>query len=105
MANRIVINGKEYNVDSSNNITIINGELIMDGKKIRLVKNNCTIEVYGDVGSITCEGSVNCNNVKGNIKCGGSVNCDDVSGDINCGGSVNADCVGGNINAGGSVII
>lgn len=101
--NKIVINGKEIECNG-NNICINNGELIVDGISIAEVNNNSTIYIYGDVGSIECKGSVNCNNVRGNVKAGGSVNCDDISGDVNCGGSVNCDVVGGNIKAGGRVI-
>ena len=64
---------------------------------------NCDVYIYGDVEHIECEGSVQCNNVKGNLQAGGSVNCDDVGGNINCGGSCNCDRVNGSVTAGGSI--
>ena len=100
---KININGTEINFADGARIVVENGRLVIDGKEITAVNDNATIYVYGDVGSINCKGSVNCNNVKYNVTCGGSINCDDVSGDVTAGGSVNADCIGGNVKAGGSV--
>lgn len=54
-------------------------------------------------GSVTAEGSVNCNDIGGDVNAGGSVNCDSVEGDVTAGGSVTCDEVGGNVRAGGSV--
>lgn len=102
---KININGTEINFVNGARIVIKNDRLVIDGKEITVVNDTATIHIYGDVGSIDCKGSVNCNNVKGNVKCGGSINCDDVSGDVIAGGSVNADCIGGNVKAGGSVRI
>ena len=101
--NRIVINGKSINC-SGNNVSIINNKVFVDGKEITdETINNSDVCIYGDVESIDCQGSVNCNNVKGNIEAGGSVNCDDVGGNINCGGSVRCDEIKGSVNAGGSI--
>ncbi len=101
--NKIIINGKEIKCDG-NNIQVINNKVYVDEKIIsEEAKKKSNIYVYGDVENIECEGSVECDNVKGNIKAGGSINCDNVGGDISCGGSVNCDEIRGNVNAGGSI--
>lgn len=100
--NKIVINGKEIECNG-NNICIKNNEIYIDGISVAEANDNSTVYIYGDVGSIECKGSVNCNNVKGNVKASGSVNCDDISGNVNCGGSVNCDAIGGDITAGGNI--
>ncbi len=101
--NRIVVNGKDI-ICNGNNVSIINYKVFVDGKEIsdETIKNS-DVHIYGDVENIECEGSVQCDNVKGNIQAGGSVNCDDVGGSINCGGSCNCDKVNGNVTAGGSI--
>ena len=101
--NRIVVNGKSINC-SGNNVSIINNKIFVDGKEITdEATKNCDVYIYGDVENIECQGSVNCNDVKGDIKAGGSVNCDDVGGNIICGGSVNCDEIKGSVNAGWSI--
>ena len=101
--NKIIINGKEIKCDG-NNVQVINNKVYVDGKIIsEEATKKSDIYVYGDVENIECEGSVECDNVKGNIKAGGSINCDNVGGDISCGGSVNCDEIRGNVNAGGSI--
>lgn len=101
--NKIVVNGKEI-ICNGNNVSIINNKVFVDGKEIsNVATKNCNIQIYGDVENIDCEGSVQCDNVKGDIQCGGSVNCDDVGGNINCGGSCNCDKVNGSVTARGSI--
>lgn len=103
--NRIVINGREINV-SGCNISVMNNKVYVDGKLIKEnddIKDANTICVYGDVGNIETDKSVNCNNVGGDVRAKGSVNCDDVRGNVEAGGSVNCDDVGGHVTAGGIV--
>lgn len=101
--NKITINGKTIEVSGSN-ISVINNKIFVDGKEISdEVSKNADIYIYGDVGSIETDKSVNCDNVKGHINAGGSVNCDDVGGNIECGGSVNCDSIAGDVTAGGSI--
>ncbi len=103
--NRIVINGKEINIQGSN-ISIKNNKVFVDGKEIAnsddILKAN-TIFIYGDVKNIETDKSVSCNDVLGNVYAKGSVNCDNIKGNVNSGGSVNCDDVGGSIVAKGSV--
>src|ERR1035437_8500359 len=107
MVNRQVFN------NSNSSITIINGEVIIDGKKIDLagapviqiegeVKelkvDYCkTIEVKGNVGSITTRaGDVGCGHVDGSVQT--------ASGDVNCGniaGSVSS--MSGDVSASGGI--
>jgi hypothetical protein len=100
----ITVNGKTY---QGNSVSVINGVVIIDGKKVTdkdLPDTILQIEVTGTLGELKTDASVNCDNVKGNVEAGGSVNCDTVGGNVNAGGSVNCDEVGGSVNAGGSVI-
>lgn len=101
--NKIVVNGKTINC-CGNNVSIIDNKIFVDGKEIsdEIIKD-CNVHIYGDVQTIKCSGSVNCNNVKGDIQAGGSVNCDDVVGNINCGGSCICDLIEGNVTAGGNI--
>ncbi len=103
--NRIVINGKEMNIQGSN-FTIKNNKVFVDGKEIANgddIQNANTIFIYGDVKNIETDKSVNCNDVSGDVYAKGSVNCDNIKGNLSAGGSVNCDDVGGSITAGGSV--
>jgi cytoskeletal protein CcmA (bactofilin family) len=99
----ITINGTTY---SGRNVTIRNGDVIIDGVKIdgdkhsgtlelkitgnlTSLKADCDVHVTGDVGGdVDAGGSVSCGNVNGNVDAGGSVNCESVGGDVDAGGSV-----------------
>lgn len=98
----IRINGKSY---QGNSISIIDGEVIIDGKRQDSIEGTdpTRIVVEGDLKSLQCHGSVNCDDVHGNVVAGGAVNCDDVFGDVRAGGSVNCDKVRGGVYADGSV--
>ena len=101
----IVIDGNSISVGGDcSNIQIRNGEVIVDGESVGNAGKG-KVEIYGNVGNIQCDKSVNVNNgeVKGNVDAKGSVNCDDVNGFVNAGGSVNCDRVGQDVTAGGSV--
>ena len=115
------INGRSY---TGNNITMVDGRIIVDGNDVtgdydsplpKVVEIKITggdIENLITDASVTCEnvtgfveagGSVTCQNVGDNVDAGGSVTCKDVQGDVDAGGSVNCGKVGGSIDAGGSV--
>ncbi len=97
----ISINGQVY---SGNNVSIINGRVIIDGIAQGEVNGVVEIRVTeGLIGNLTTDASVNCSEVRGDIDAGGSVNCGNVGGSIDCGGSVRCGTVGGSIDAGGSV--
>ena len=112
----IQFNGKVIKIPSGKSISIINGQIFVDGvlytdgdfdKRTILVidgtitnlKCDQSVSVNGDVGSIESLGSVGCDNVKGNINSKGSVNCDAVTGSVYAGGSVNCDRVSGSVTA------
>lgn len=99
MSASVTINGISY---SGNNISMSNGNVIVDGKIIESddkqifikVEGNIQslnipsckkLEVNGDVGSlVTVSGEVKCQNVGGSIKTtSGDVNCLTVAGDVN----------------------
>lgn len=106
--NKIVINGVEYAYNGGS--IVINNNQVIEGKtvitSIESVKN-VKVEIFGDVGNITCPGSVTVNGNCRAIDCGGSCQVNkNVTGNIDAGGSVTvAGCVDGDIDAGGSVKI
>ena len=95
----ITINGRSF---SGNNVSIVNGKVTIDGKRVdveeRDVKITVTVNgnignlemdsgevtVQGDVGEIkTASGSVMCQDVKGGVQtASGNVSCTDVYADI-----------------------
>lgn len=103
--NKITINGITIEV-SGNNVSIINGELKVDGVSIKTgLSGNVNIKWEGELASLDTTASVQCGDVKGNVDAGGSVTCGNVGGSVDCGGSCTADNITGNIDAGGSVHI
>lgn len=85
----ISINGKKIET-KGNNITIINDDLIVDGKKlVSFSSANNEIIIEGDCHNIDTTGNVT---VKGNCKdidCNGNVICyGNIEGDIDCNGNV-----------------
>lgn len=109
--NQMQINGVMINVPSNASVSIINGQLYVNGKKYdgEELENKQVVHVtiQGDIEDIDCGGSVTVNgSVNGYIDCGGSVKVDgSVDGPIDCGGSCTI--LGnhqGRIDAGGSVI-
>lgn len=118
MNNRIRINGMD--IVGGRNITITNGVVMVDGNVVEgsPINHRITVEVLGDLASLTCDGnvicedvhgkvdaggSVTCGDVTGNVDAGGSAKCGNITGSVDAGGSVNCGSVGGNIDAGGSV--
>lgn len=109
--NQMQINGVMINVPSNASVSVINGQLYVNGKKYdgEELENKQVVHVtlQGDIKDIDCVGSVTVNgSVNGSIECGGSVTVDgSVDGSIDCGGSCTV--LGnhqGRIDAGGSVI-
>jgi hypothetical protein len=89
----VTINGISYN---GNNVKIINGKVIVDGKDMTPDAKNITIHVEGDISklsvdicdSLSVTGNVNeLSTVSGDVSIGGSVgqNVKTVSGDVKCG--------------------
>lgn len=90
---KITINGVSY---VGNNVKIINGKVIVDGKDMTPDSKNITIHVDGDISKLSvdiCEklsvtGNVNeLSTVSGDVTIGGNVgqNVKTVSGDVKCG--------------------
>ena len=100
----VTINGQTITC-SGRDITISNGNVIVDGNVIQTnIGNNAKIIINGDVNKIDCIGSVEVHGNSESIDCGG--NCTvygDVNGNIDVGGSIECDSVLGDIVAGGSV--
>lgn len=103
----IIINGKKYK--NAKNVTIRNGEVIIDG-----VKNTDSsfesnlIKIEGNIENLITDESVHVNGNVNNLNAGGSVKTNSASGKIVAGGSVKIENYrddSGIINAGGSVKI
>lgn len=95
----IKINGKSYNGKS---ITIVNGNISIDGSSLEMDEKNIKIEVKGDIEKLVVDkcdtveinGKVgNVSTMSGDVKIKGNVqgNIKTMSGDVDCG------TVGGNI--------
>jgi hypothetical protein len=92
----ISINGRSFSV-SGNNVSVINGKVIVDGKVIEEgLSGDVNIKWEGDLASLNCNncevsgnvgGDVKCNNAKiqgnvgGDVK-GNDVKCGDVKGSV-----------------------
>ena len=104
---RIIVNGEEITLTSSmDNVSIINGKIVVDGKVIRSeLASKVEITIYGDVKNLDCSGSVIVHGNVGSIDCGNSCTVNgDVNGDIDAGNSVTCGNVAGDVDAGNSVI-
>lgn len=105
----VTVNGKTKTLTApeGQNISVINGRILVDGKdytdECELPENVVKIEVKGTLLNLETDATVNCENVEGNVVARGSVNCDRVAGNVQAGGSVNCDNVNGDVVAGGSV--
>lgn len=105
--NKTIVNGVEINVPKGANISIIGGQVYVNGKPYQGNElKDCkavNIIINGDVGDVDCGGSVTCHDVHGSVDCGGSCTCGNVDGSVDAGGSVTCGDVQGDIDAGGSV--
>ena len=100
--NRLIINGKVYDAPDNSSITIINGNLMVNGQQqvnlnsIEEKEINITIE--GDVNTLSFDG-------KGTIKNGrinnlindGHLTCGDVEGNVTNSGHIQCGRIAGNI--------
>ena len=107
--NTIIINGKRI-VSQGRNISVINGQVIVDGKVVELdeapvynivVEGNVE-EISGEFASITVNGDARTvSTISGNAEVGNNVsgNVSSVSGNVNVQGSVagRASSVSGNV--------
>ncbi|MBR3319197.1 hypothetical protein IKG06_01670 [Candidatus Saccharibacteria bacterium] len=122
--NDITVNGKSVSVPDGHSVCIMNGEVLVDGRRYTenesLKQINITIEggceslqvdhcdrveVKGDVrGSLNTGGSVTVHgNVGNDVDAGGSVTCGNVSGNVDAKGSVTCGNISGDVDVGGSV--
>lgn len=106
--NRVVVNGKVYNVPSGSSVSVQNGVVFVDGRRVTDQINDKIVQVEvhwsGPLAALTVEGgSVRCQDVHGPVQADGSVQAGNVGGDVRAGGSVTCEGVAGNVQAGGSV--
>lgn len=123
--NVISVNGKRISIPNGHSVSIINGDVFVDGRRYTdnenlkqvniVIEGGCDslqvdscdrVEVKGDVrGVLKAGGAVIVHgNALNKVDAGGSVTCGDVSGNVDAGGSVNCGNVSGSVDAGGSVI-
>jgi hypothetical protein len=101
----VTVNGKTIRVHG-NNISIINDEVIVDGRPLddAFDQPNITVIVEGDCKILSASGNVEVRGNAGNIDCRGSCHIyGNVTGNVDASGSVTCGDVGGNIDASGSV--
>lgn len=125
MKNKIVINGKTYNVSNSASVSVINNKVFVDGKELHnedLTKPKITIELKGDIANLHIEAEkvevtgdikgdlhanscsqVQCRDVGGNVESGNTVHCRNVNGNVSAGNTIKAQEISGNAKAGNSV--
>ena len=101
----IRINGVEY--PDGHDVTIINGEVTVDGIKQGNERLNgvVRVEVTGDLKSLTSTAPVKCENVLGDVFAEGPVTCKNVGGSVRAEGTVNCGNVLGKVNAEGPVVM
>lgn len=104
----VSVNGVTINVPDGASVSIINGDVVIDGKPYKgmeKVKPEESIFIEGDFyGNIQTSRSVEVKgNVSGNVDANGSVTCKNVTGNVDANGSVTCGNVGGDVDAGGSV--
>lgn len=97
----VSVNGKTVRV-RGNSISIINDQIIVDGKPLEeaLDQPNITVIVEGDCRSLNACGNVEVKGNAHNIDCRGSCHVEgNVTGNVNASGSVTCGDVGGAIDA------
>ena len=95
----VIINGKVF---SGNNLSIINGLVIIDGKpQDGTVEGVVEVRITeGSPVSVQSDAAVHCDEVAGNVRAGMEVNCGNVGGSVNAGMGITCGDVSGDINAG-----
>lgn len=101
--NTVNVNGNRIQVPNGCSVSVINGEVYINGSRQELDFKVGILIIEGNCGDIRCDGSVTARDVKGSVNCGGSLNCDDIEGNASAGGSINCDDIGGSAIAGGSI--
>lgn len=123
--NVISVNGKRINIPNGRSVSVINGDVFVDGRRCTendnlkqvniVIEGSCDslqvdscdqVEVKGDVrGVLKAGGTVVVHgNVLNKVDAGGNIHCGNVSGDVDAGGSVTCGNISGSVDAGGSVI-
>lgn len=97
----VSVNGKTINVPNGANVSVINGQVYVDGKlQDDFSDNQINLIINGDINNLTTDCSVTCKTVNGDIKAGSYVKCDNVGGNVNSGSYVKADVIKGSAKAG-----
>lgn len=116
---KLRINGREYDIPDGCSVSVVNGEVRINGQKwdeyqqpaavkvevvgsVNVLHATGSVDVNGDVGAyVKADGSATVGgSVKGSVTAGGSVQAGDVGGDVSAGGSVHCGEVGGRVSAG-----
>lgn len=91
---------------SGNSVSIKNGNIMVDGVPVDVGPINGTrlsIDVTGDLVSLTADGDVSCNNISGNTSAGGDIRCREIGSNASAGGDIHVGTIHGNASAGGDV--
>lgn len=98
---KVKVNGQTINVPKNASISMKNGKLYVDGKLSEdFVDKTVNLIINGDVGSVTTDCPVECQNVLGNVTAGSYVECNDVTGNVESGSYVEAEVIKGSVKAG-----
>lgn len=106
----VVINGNSYEVPDGSNISVINNQVLVDGK---LLSNETSelqgiveVKVTGDLNMIKCQYDLKVfGNVAKSVTAGRDVSCKDVGGNVNAGRDVDAGKIEGTVVAGRDVTL
>lgn len=88
-------NGKRICISGGNGISIANGEIRVNGKKVNQIGEHYTVIVEGNVGTLACDSSVEVQGNVENLEADGSVRVKGDCGKLQADGSVHID---GNLN-------
>ena len=106
MSYRITINGNTHVINHSTvgSVTILNGDVIVDGVQIaKGLSGVVEIKWEGPVANLQTDANVTCGSVTGDVRASGNVTANNVHGDVKAGGNVTCGIVEGNVRAGGNV--
>jgi hypothetical protein len=102
MSNRIVINGKVVYAGNATSVSVVNGEVMVNGKKQDMPDvKEINIEIHRNITALAADavGEVVVNGTVQDVKVSaGNVQCGDVHGDVKAmSGNVTCGNVGGNV--------
>ena len=92
---RISINDKHF--VTGNNIVVVDGEVVVDGKRFTDNTPNINVVVHGDLNKLDCNDAEINGNVMGDVDAN-NVTCEIIGGNVD-GNTINATNIGGDVDA------